>query len=187
MHLHGKALHLLLRAAARLPKDLNYSIEILGDGPCNRAWRALASRLRIDDRCHWHGWLPRDQSLAVMQDSHVFALTSLKELTSTVSVEAISLGLPVICLDHCGFADLVTDECGIKIYPGSADQIASELAGALCALYLDEALRQRLAQGAIRRSRDYSWQAKMESLDEIYRMAIAPGSPVAAEASRPAN
>jgi len=168
LHLPGKALHLLLHAAARLPKNLDYSIEILGDGPCNQAWRALASRLKIDDRCHWHGWLPRDHSLAVMSDSHVFAITSLKDLTSTVAVEAISLGLPIVCLDHCGFADLVTVDCGIRVYPGSAAQIISDLADALWMLSRDEALRRRLAQGAIRRSRDYSWSNKMSVLDSMY-------------------
>ena len=173
LFLPGKALHLLLRAAARLPKDLNFSIEILGDGPCNRTWRSMASRLGIDNRCHWHGWIPRDQSLAIMRNSHVFAITSLKDLTSTVAVEAISLGLPVITLNHCGFSDLVSEECGIKINPGSAAQIVADLASALSTLYRDEALRERLAQGAIRRSREYSWQAKMETLDEIYRVAIA--------------
>jgi len=173
LFLPGKALHLLLRAAALLPKDLDFSIDILGDGPCNRTWRSMASRLGIDNRCHWHGWIPRDQSLAVMRTSHVFAITSLKDLTSTVAVEAISLGLPVIALNHCGFADLVTEECGIKINPGSAAQIAADLASALSTLYRDEALRERLAQGAIRRSRAYSWQAKMETLDEIYRAAVA--------------
>ena len=167
-HLPGKALHLLLHAAARLPKDLSYSIEILGDGPCNRAWRALASRLRIDDHCHWHGWLPRDQSMAVMRNSHVFVITSLKDLTSTVAVEAISLGLPVVCLDHCGFADLVTDECGIKIHLGSLRQISSDIADALRALYRDETLRRALAQGAIQRSRNYSWSNKMAALDRVY-------------------
>jgi hypothetical protein len=40
----------------------------------------MASRLRINDRCHWHGWLPRNQSLAVMRTSHVFVITSLKDL-----------------------------------------------------------------------------------------------------------
>ncbi len=167
-HLPGKALHLLLRAASRLPKDLNYSIEILGDGPCNRAWRSLASRLRIDDRCHWHGWLPRDQSMAVMRDSHVFAITSLKDLTSTVAVEAISLGLPVVCLNHCGFADLVTDECGIKIHLGSLRQISTDFADALSTLYQDEALRQAFAQKAFQRSWDYSWSNKMAALDRVY-------------------
>ena len=167
-HLPGKALHLLLRAAARLPKDLDYSIEILGDGPLNQEWQAMASRLKIDDRCHWHGWLPRNQSLAVMRTSHVFVITSLKDLTSNVAVEAVSLGLPVVCLDHCGFADLVTDECGIKVYPGSARQIISDLSDALRTLYRDETLRRGLAQGATLRSKDYLWSNKMTTLDKVY-------------------
>ena len=171
LHQPGKALHLLLRAAALLPKDVNFSLEILGDGQCNRNWRSLASRLKLEDRCRWHGWLPRDQSLAVMKESHVFTITSLKDLTSTVAVEAISLGLPVISLDHCGFADLVTKQCGIKIYPGSTEQIANDLSVALLTLYRDEALRRHLAQGAIQRSHLYSWQSKMRSLDEVYQMA----------------
>jgi glycosyltransferase involved in cell wall biosynthesis len=173
LHLPGKALHLLLRAAARLPKEINYSIEILGDGPCNRVWRSMASRLGIGEWCHWHGWLPRDESLAIMRKSHVFVITSLKDLTSTVAVEAISLGLPIISLDHCGFADLVTAECGIKVFPGSATQIVSELAEALSTLHRNEELRRRLAQGAIRRSHAYSWQSKMEMLSQVYRRSIA--------------
>jgi glycosyltransferase involved in cell wall biosynthesis len=151
-----------------LPKDLDYSIEILGDGPLNQEWQAMASRLKIDDRCHWHGWLPRNQSLAVMRTSHVFVITSLKDLTSNVAVEAVSLGLPVVCLDHCGFADLVTDECGIKVYPGSARQIISDLSDALRTLYRDETLRRGLAQGATLRSKDYLWSNKMTTLDKVY-------------------
>jgi glycosyltransferase involved in cell wall biosynthesis len=171
-HLPGKALHLLLRAAAHLPEELDCRFEILGDGPCNRAWRTLAARLKIADRCHWHGWLLRQQGLDVMKDSHVFAITSLKDLTSTVAMEAVSLGLPIVCLDHCGFADLVTVECGIKIYPGSERQIILELADALCMLYRDEAMRRRLAEGAIRRSHDYSWQRKIDHLNEIYDLTL---------------
>lgn len=167
-HLPGKALQLLLRSAATLPKEFNYRIEILGDGPCNQAWRNLASQLKIDDRCRWHGWLSREMSLAIMKDSHAFAITSLKDLTSSVALEAISLGLPVVCLDHCGFADLVTHTCGIKVHPGSAKEIISGLADALCALYQDEGLRRRLAWGALRRSRDYSWSSKMVTLEEVY-------------------
>ncbi len=184
-HLPGKALHLLLRAAARLPKDLRFSLEILGDGPYCRDWRSLAIRLKIDEHCHWHGWLSRDQSLAVMRESHVFVITSIKDLTSTVAVEAISLGLPVITLDHCGFADLVTEDCGIRISPRSTKQIVSELVKAVCTLYWDESMRTRLAQGAIRRSCAYSWRVKMEALTEIYRATVASSGLMNAEAPRP--
>ncbi len=44
-----------------------------------------------------------------------FVITSLKDLTSTVLLEALAQGVPVICPDHCGFADVVTGECGLKI------------------------------------------------------------------------
>ena len=126
-HLSGKALHLLLRAVGRLPQDLNDSVEILGDGPYRRCWQALATRLDIDKHCNWHGWLTRDRALAVMSDSHVFVITSLKDLTSTVALEALSLGLPIVSLDHCGFADLVDDKCGVKLKVESAHQIESAI------------------------------------------------------------
>jgi glycosyltransferase involved in cell wall biosynthesis len=174
-HLPGKALHLLLEAAARLPGDLHYSIDILGDGPCGKRWQSMASRLNIAGHCHWHGWLSREDSLRLMRASHVLVITSLKDLTSTVAVEALSLGLPIIALDHCGFADLVTNECGLKTHPGSASQIANDIAVAIRSLYLDEPLRMRLAAGALNRCKAYSWQTKMAALNEIYdRVTTAP-------------
>jgi glycosyltransferase involved in cell wall biosynthesis len=168
LHLPRKALHLLLRAAACLPNDLDYRIEILGDGPCNRSWRDLAKRFGIESRCQWHGQLPRERSLTIMKSCQIFVITSISDLTSTVAVEAISLGLPIVCLDHCGFGDLVTPECGLKVRVGPVDQIVSDLAAAIACLSRDEEYRQRLARGALRRTADYSWQKKMDTLDEIY-------------------
>jgi len=170
-HLPGKALQLLLRAASLL-KDVNYRIEILGDGPSSRTWHALASRLKIHDLCRWHGWLSREKSLAIMKASHVFVITSLKDLTSNVSIEAISLGLPIVCLDHCGFADLVTGDCGIKIDIRNAEQIVGDLAKALRLLYEDEPLRLGMANGSLLRCRQYSWSSKMSVLDQVYASAI---------------
>jgi glycosyltransferase involved in cell wall biosynthesis len=181
-HLPGKALHLLLQAVARLSSNIKYKVEILGDGPQNRAWRDMASQLDIEDYCHWHGWLPRDQCLEVMRRSHVFVITSLKDLTSTVAVEALSLGLPIISLNHCGFADLVTKECGIKVNLSSSLQMITGLANSLLRLYHDEALRMHLAKGALNRSDDYGWPSKMASLNEIYMRCLAPTRGIAKHA-----
>ena len=171
LHIPRKALSLLLRAVARLPPDLRYRLEILGDGPSSRAWRRLAKRLGVGRNCHWHGQLPRELALEVMRGCHVFVITSLEELTSTVAVEAIALGLPIVCLDHCGFADLVTDKCGIKIHIESLSQVIGDFAEALKRLSQNEHLRLQLARGALRRSKDYSWKSKMGALNELYSMA----------------
>ena len=175
LHIPRKALSLLLHAVARLPPDLRYRLEILGDGPSGRAWRKLAKRLGVGQSCHWHGQLPRELALEVMKGCHVFVITSLEDLTSTVAVEAIALGLPIVCLDHCGFADLVTSRCGIKIPTVSVRKIVAGLADALISLYNDEDLRSKLAQGAVVRSQAYSWQSKMTALEEVYRIAIGTG------------
>ena len=175
LHIPRKALSLLLHAVARLPPDLRYRLEILGDGPSGRAWRKLAKRLGVGQNCHWHGQLPRELALEVMKGCHVFVITSLEDLTSTVAVEAIALGLPIVCLDHCGFADLVTSGCGIKIPTVSVRKIVAGLADALTSLYNDEDLRSKLAKGALVRSHAYSWQSKMTALEEVYQTAIGTG------------
>lgn len=172
LHLPGKALHLLLRAVAALPSDVEYQIDILGDGPCNREWRVLAEQLHIDNYCHWYGRLPRNEALGVMQSCHVLAITSLKELTSTVAMEGLALGLPIICLNHCGMADLVTEECGIKIEPGPLSGMISGFALAIKQLWADEGLRWKLVQGALKHREKYSWQSKMDNLARIYGMAL---------------
>jgi glycosyltransferase involved in cell wall biosynthesis len=183
-HVPGKALHLLLKAAALLPKGSNFSIEILGDGPFKKSWQALAQRLGVSDKCNWHGRLPRSAALEVMRTCHVFAITSLKELTSTVAVEAISLGLPVVTLNHCGMADMVTEACGLKIDVISVDQIIQDFSLALTRLLKDEALRRSLSQGALARSQDYSWDRKVAVLNEIYALALSGSSRILAEARK---
>jgi glycosyltransferase involved in cell wall biosynthesis len=170
-HLPGKALPLLLGALAALPGETDWQLRILGDGPENKRWRRMAMQLGIAERCSWHGWLPQSHALDEVGSSHVFAITSLKDLTSTVALEALSLGVPILCLDHCGFADAVTDACGIKIAVESPQQIVSGFAAAIGSIERDEPRRRRLGWGALDRAAAYSWQAKMDALDRIYQQA----------------
>lgn len=181
-HVPGKALHLLLKAAAMLPKDSNFSIQILGDGPFRQRWQRLAQSLGLGEKCTWHGRVPRSVALETMASCHTIAITSLKELTSTVAIEALSLGLPVVTLNHCGMADMITNDCGIKLEVVSVDQIVRDLSLALLRLMDDEPLRRSLAEGALLRSLDYSWSKKLASLNEVYECRLRTQSPTLAEA-----
>jgi glycosyltransferase involved in cell wall biosynthesis len=167
LHLPGKALPLLLDALARVGGRFPWELHILGDGPCRAAWTRHAERLGLADRCHWHGSLPRDRALRVMADAHLFAITSLKDLTSTVLLEALSLGLPVVAPDHCGFRDVITGECGIKIPLGGRRAIAAGFADAIATLHADEARRRTMADAARRRAADFSWESKAARLEAI--------------------
>ncbi len=110
-----KALPLLIDALARMPDDTPYCLRVLGEGKYLDAWRRLARRRGIDQRIEWLGWQPHEQALKQYAWADVFAFTSLRDTTGTVIAEALAAGLPVVCLDHQGAHDVVTDDCGIKI------------------------------------------------------------------------
>ena len=171
-HLPGKALPLLLRALAQLPAGLAWELDILGEGPCTRSWRRLARKLGIGDACRWRGLVPRADAVAAVHRSHVFVITSLKDLTSTVLLEALAQGVPVVCPDHCGFGDVITPDCGVKLPVRSPRQFAAALAAAIAGLARDEPERRRRAAGALRRIADFAWEHKAERLDAIYRQAV---------------
>ena len=109
----------------------DWRLDIYGDGPCKVRWQRLAIKLGIESRCHWHGQVARDEALAGLRSAHLFVTTSLKDLTSTVILEALGSGVPVICPDHCGFADVVNEQCGIKIPIGNVREFETGLSRAI--------------------------------------------------------
>jgi glycosyltransferase involved in cell wall biosynthesis len=171
-HTPGKALGLGLDALAALPSSVRWELHVLGKGPRTTAWQAQARDLGLNDRCYFHGWLEREAALKVMAEAHVMLLTSLRDLTSTVTVEALAMGLPIVCLDHCGFAGVVDGSCGIKVPVTHPVVTIAGLSQALQRLAEDEALRSRLAHGAIQRAHDFAWDKKAEVVDKLYRRVM---------------
>ena len=175
-HLPREGLPLLLQALAKLPAGASWEVSILGEGPSTTKWKRLAQRLGIDARCTWTGNLSREDALETMSRSHVFVITSLKDLISTVLLEALSRGLPVICPDHRGFADVVDDRCGIKLPVGSRRDFIEQLEMAILWLLAEESIRRGMAAGALVRSREFSWEAKASQLQPIYDSKLASGA-----------
>lgn len=172
-HTPGKALNLGLHALSRLGDAPGWQLEILGQGTQTGRWQALAARLGLADRCRFHGWLPRERALEIMQGAHVLLITSLRDLTATVTVEALALGLPIVCLDHCGFSAVVDDRCGLKVAVTRPQRTIQALAAAIALLARDEPLRRRLAHGALERARLFDWRTKAEVVDRLYRARLA--------------
>jgi len=162
-----KALPLVLEALGAL-RGRDWRLSILGDGPEAQSWRAAAAKAGVEDRITWCGMQPRDRALEVMREAHVLLHSSLKEGTPHVVLEALALGVPVICHDACGMGTAVTDSCGIKI---SMNNPRASIAGFRQALQrvLDEPeLIERLSRGAIQRASELSWQSNIDRYSQAY-------------------
>jgi glycosyltransferase involved in cell wall biosynthesis len=170
-----KALPLGLNALARARQkspDLRVRLTILGDGPCMPSWRNLAVSLGIDDLCAWVGWVAHDEAKARIQASDAMLFTSLKDAASTVVPEAIMYGVPVICHDACGFGDMVTDLCGIKIPLTDPETSINGFANAMLLLTQDRRRLAKLAEGALARAHELSWQNRVGVILAEYRRLL---------------
>lgn len=165
-HTTNKNLPLLFKALKNIA--ISYELHILGIGEMTKKWKKKAKNLNIEKQCIWYGWLERQKALDIVKRGHVFCITSIKELTGSVTLEALSLGLPIICLNHLGFSHAVTDKSGLKIPVSTPAKTIKGIQQALEKLYNNESFRQELSQGAFERAADFSWDKKIEKLNNIY-------------------
>lgn len=172
-HTPGKALNILLKSLSLLEKSIKWELHILGKGEETKKWQKLSKKLKVHKKCIWYGWVEKEIAFDVMKDAHSLVITSLKDLTSTVIIEGISLGLPVITLDHCGFSYVIDDSCGIKVPVDEPRKVFINIKNAINKLYKYENYRVKLANGALKRAQDFSWDGKIEKLNIVYKNLLA--------------
>ena len=147
-------------------------------------WQELAQRLGVAQKCVWHGQRSRQEALSIMRAAHVLAITSLKDLTSTVLLEGLALGLPVVCPDHCGFSGVVTDSCGIKVEARSVGVLVAGVSAALLRLDRDESGRRGMAAAALERARAYGADSLERKIEDVYHRVWSDGGLRAARVER---
>jgi glycosyltransferase involved in cell wall biosynthesis len=142
-----KGFDLLIRAVARLPRELRARLLILGEGPARSDLERLITELDVGDRVELAGALLNPWS--VMGGAHVVAVPSRSEAFPTVIGEAMALSRPVVAT-RCspGVVDyLENGRAGILVPPDDVDALAA----ALSTVLTDDALRGRLAEEGRRR------------------------------------
>lgn len=171
LHIPRKSLNLLLEAMALLDNPDNVELHVIGEGECTEKWKHLSEKLGLNNII-WHGWVEKTEALDIMSKCDVFMITSLSDATSTVLLEALSMGMPVVATNHLGFANVVTDDCGIKIDLKNHKQVVRDFASAIEKIEVDEHYRRQLSHGALERAKDFSWESKMNMINKIYESVI---------------
>ena len=167
LHIPRKSLNLLLEALQEIG---HVELHVLGDGPKTLSWKKKARKLGLGNVI-WHGKVDRKIALSVMQECDVFVQTSLSDATSTVLLEALSLGLPVIALNHLGFSNVINETCGMKIDVNNKKQIVRDFNKAIRELDRNRTLLSQLSSGAKKRAEEYSWSVKADIITSLYESA----------------
>ena len=100
---------LLAIKALTLIREMDWSFDVVGDGPLGPEVQALAQREGIGGRVTLHGWLPNAQVAQVMADADILLMTSLHEGLPMVAIEALQLGLAIVGSQIGGMRDVVEE------------------------------------------------------------------------------
>lgn len=169
LHIARKALPLLLRALAEIPPNKPWHLEILGDGPSTRRWKVLSNELGLPkERILWRGQLLKTEATNRMNDAHVLVHSSLREASSTVIMEALSMGIPVICHDACGMSGAITNACGIKVPLRDPVTSVRGFRDAITSLLDHRDRLESLSRGALSRASELSWDCTAETIARAY-------------------
>ena len=101
-----KRLDLIIAAVAR---SHEVHLDVVGDGPEEAAWRALAEQLGVSTRVHFDGALEHDQTLTRIAHADALVLASDYEGLPHVVLEALACGTPVVTTARHGLGEVLTD------------------------------------------------------------------------------
>jgi glycosyltransferase involved in cell wall biosynthesis len=160
-----KNVPLLLAALAKMQRPVE--LTIVGDGEDRALVQTRIRELKLDNVVL--AGAKRGQDLVdAYHRADAFVLTSVKESTGLVLLEAFATGLPVIAVDAPGVRNTVGD-AGLLPSPDAA-----ALATALDHVAADPALWSELARRSLGRSQQYSWDKTLRRLEKVYEEVFSP-------------
>ena len=178
--LYWKGVHLALQALARMRQDYpGATLTIVGKGP-DREWLCqLASQLGVAHAVEWKGWVPREEVLSIYREHTAFLFPSLHDSGGTVVMEALSQGLPVICLDTGGPGAMLPSSCGFKVAVEDRTQaeVVNDLAAAMQQIAENPGLGAEMARCSLAAAYENTWSKIVSrTYQHIQDVCLAPQS-----------
>ncbi|MDP8240577.1 MAG: glycosyltransferase [Candidatus Hatepunaea meridiana] len=146
---------------------------VLGDGPLHSTLRQKVELSGLSSQVEFKGYIAMNVFIEELAGCDVFLYPSYHHGLSTVVLQAMLTGLPIICIEGDAHGRMVGSECGITVSIDEGSSITQSLSSALECLYTDESLRISFARRAqeVAKCR-YSYQVIGTQYEEVYQRFI---------------
>jgi glycosyltransferase involved in cell wall biosynthesis len=152
--------------ALRTRSDLHFLI--VGDGPLAPDLGRAVRESRLGRKFTFTGWVPRADVRRFMGVAHAHVMSSVREGTPLVVLEAFATGRPTVTSRVGGVPELVQHGVNGLLYePGDVETFAAQMLE-----LTDPETRRRLSRGALLASRRHSIEELGRSYESTIRLAI---------------
>lgn len=157
-----------IRSLKYLPKDLDFEYYIIGSGAQKKAIKAEITAQQLTEKVRIIDEMPRSRVLEELQNADIFLFPSLREGGSWALMEAMVIGLPVICLDWAGMSITTDDSCAVRLPVTDPEQMPKDMAEAIMKLAKDPELRKRMGKNGRKRIQTvFNWEAKGKFMEDL--------------------
>ena len=142
-------------------------IHFIGDGPNLESIKKSVSLLPEHIETFFHG--STTNPFLHLLNSHFLVLPSRHEGFPNAVLEAMSVGLPVICFNIPGLDQLVIEnQTGILVEPFDVNSLGL----AIRKLASDSTFRIYLSKNAHKKSKEYSWETVAEKFSQAFYLVL---------------
>ncbi len=151
-----------------IEERVNCKLTLVGTGPEKEFYKTIIAQNHIEPYVEIIEWIDRNELMKRYEESSVFLFPS-HEGAGMVVAEALSFGLPVICLNNEGPGEFINSKCGFAVTQVDYNKTVLELKQALTKLYFDKKLLQKMSVEARKHYLDkFTWNSRGDFLKTIY-------------------
>jgi glycosyltransferase involved in cell wall biosynthesis len=151
----------------------NAHLLIVGDGPEADAIQTAAAHAGLGDRVHLTGQVSEERKFQALASADIFVSASQHEGFGLVFLEAMAYRLPIICFDHGGQTDFLTDgETGFVVKLNDLGAFTR----AVVQLHDSKPLRERMGDTNGRRVEDYFIDSCARNYEVVFEDAVRNSS-----------
>ena len=165
--LYLKGMSIGLDAFAKsLKHNPNLRLTMVGKGPEEKRWRQQAQRLGLAGRIEWVSWMPQSKLMSLYASHGLLLFPSLHDSGGQVVLEALSHGLPVVCLKLGGPGEIINNNCGRAITTdhGDYNRLTYEMSQAILHFSDTPEIWSKASASAREEVKKWSWTARVEAL-----------------------
>lgn len=170
-----KGMRQLLQACAilndRFPHH-NYRLLAIGDGEECAELARIAQAENLNDVVTWIGWVPYERLGAYFRSADALIFPTLEDVWGMVVLEAMAFGLPVLCSQWAGAAELIVTGANGELFdPHQPEELA-----ALMERFLQQPrLLDSMGENARQMTAKYTPKAAVDNFETVVRQVLGRG------------
>ncbi len=177
--LYWKGAHIAIKALAEMMRvSPDAQLTIVGKGNEEGRLQRAAREEGVAGNIRFIPWLPQQELFELYQKHDLFVFPSMHDSSGNAVLEALSFGLPVVCLDIGGPAQIVTPHSGAIVPTAGRDtaQLAAAVAEKIVRILNSPGVLKELSEGAVARAAEFALPGRVAAFYDMVEQTVVNGA-----------